>query len=179
MKASNLIENIAFKIANEAVPDEIDLASEMTYAFIEGGEAKKELFQNTEGSVTGAFGTGEIFVVFPWILEALSSNAPIIWTLLNSNIIELPSAIKEWIEIYKTLNSREKKDLLTDDPYKPLKIVVTTVSAELQSTGLPQEQCDLITYKVIRALLDCPSDSAIFIQKLGGISNVSGNYRQA
>jgi hypothetical protein len=170
MEASNLIENIAFKIANEAVPDEIDLASEMTYAFMEGGEAKKELFQNTEGSLPGAFGTGEILVLFPLILKALSSSAPLIWTLLNSNILELPSVINECIEIHKNLNNREKKDLLSDDPYKPLKIVITTVSAELQSTGLPQEQCDLVTYKVMRALLDCPSDSAIFIQKLGGIS---------
>jgi len=170
MEALNLIENIAFKIANEAVPDEIDLASEMTNAFIEGGEAKKELFQNTEGSVTGAFGTAEIFVVFPWILKALSSSASLIGTLLNLPILEFLTAIKECIEIYETLNNQGKKNLLSDDSYKPLKIVVTTVSAELQSTGLPQEKCDLITYKVIRALLDCPSDSAIFIQKLGGIS---------
>lgn len=57
---------------------------------------------------------------------------------------------------------------MPNNPYKPLKTVIYTISTELQLSGLPQEQCDLITYRVLRALLYNPDESILFIKAIEG-----------
>jgi hypothetical protein len=74
------------------------------------------------------------------------------------------------LNVLRTIGSRiERKkaaeDLL-DHLYGPLKRVMDTVSNELESSGLPPEQCDLIAYKVLRVMLEDPSDAAEFTKEI-------------
>jgi hypothetical protein len=166
MENSELIDEIALKIAEEAVPDEIDLAPIMAQAFIQGGKDKEELFKREEGSLTGGFGVGEFIAVFPWILKALVKSSPFIYKLLTTDVADIASLINDVLDIREKVNRQKKIESLPDNPYQPLKTVINTISTELHSSGLPQEQCDLITYRVLRALLDNPDESTVFIKAL-------------
>lgn len=167
MKSTELIvEEISLKIAEEAAPDEIDLAPIMAEAFIQGGKEKEELFQQEEKSVTGGFGIGECLAIFPWILNGLVKSSPFIYNLLTSDVADIASLINDFIDIRDKLGRQKKTESLKDNPYKPLKSVINTISTELESSGLPQDQCDLITYRVLRSLLDNPDESTVFIKAL-------------
>ncbi|NJM59843.1 MAG: hypothetical protein HC849_06010 [Oscillatoriales cyanobacterium RU_3_3] len=167
MKNSEVIDEVALKIAEEAVPDEIDLAPIMAQAFIQGGKEREELFKREEGSLTGGFGTGEFIAVFPYILKGLVKSGPFIYKLLTTDVADIVSLINEVLELIEKGREKKKK-VLQDNPYKPLKTVIHTISTELELSGLPQERCELITYRVLRALLDKPDESTIFIKALEG-----------
>jgi hypothetical protein len=168
MKNSEVIDEIALKIAEEAVPDEIDLAPIMAQAFIQGGKEREELFKREEGSVTGGFGTGEFIAAFPWILKGLVKSGSFLFQLLTTDVADIASLINDVLDIREKVNRKKKIESLPEHPYKPLKTVIDTISTELESSGLSQEQCDLITYRVLRALLDNPDESTVFIQALRG-----------
>ncbi|HEY9605894.1 MAG TPA: hypothetical protein V6C85_30085 [Allocoleopsis sp.] len=167
MKNSEFIDEMALKIAEYAVPDEVDLAPIMAQAFIQGGKERAELFKRQEGSLTGGFGTGEIIAIFPWILNGLVKSGPFIYKLLTSDVADIASLINDVLDIREKIARDKKIKSLQDNPYQPLKTVINTISTELELSGLPQDECDLITYRVLRALLDNPDESTVFIRALG------------
>jgi hypothetical protein len=165
-----IIDKISLKIAEEAIPDEVDLAAVMAHAFIQGGKEREELFKREKGSLTGGFGTGEVIAIFPWILKGLATVVPAIYELFKTDVASILSIINDFLDIRDRLNLNDKKKIesLPNNPYKPLKTVIYTISTELQLSGLPQEQCDLITYRVLRALLYNPDESILFIKAIEG-----------
>ncbi len=52
--------------------------------------------------------------------------------------------------------------------YAPLKRVIDTMAGELQAQGLSADQSDLVTFRVLRQLLDQPQDAAQFVGQLAG-----------
>jgi hypothetical protein len=167
-ESSVIVDAVALKIAEEATPDEIDLAPTMVQAFIQGGKEKAELFKREQGSVVGGFGPGGLIALFPWILKALAQNGPFIYQLLTTDVSDLVSLLNSTLDLRDKISDSQKIKSLPDNPYQPLKVVMQTVSAELKVSGLPEDQCDLITYRVIRALLENPEDSTVFIKTLEG-----------
>jgi hypothetical protein len=161
-----LVDLVALRIAEEAVPDEIDLASVMVQAFVQGGKEREELFKREQGSVVGGFGTGELIAIFPWILKALSKHGPLIYELLTTDVANLVSLFKDALDLQEKVKSAHKIEALPGNPYQPLKIVMNTVSTELQVSGLSKDQSDLITYRVIRALIENPKESTAFVEIL-------------
>ncbi len=159
---------IALKLAEDAVPDEVDLAPIMVQAFVEGGKEREELFKREQGSVVGGFGSGGLIALFPWILKAIAQNGPFLYELLTTDVSDLVSLLNSTLDLRNKISASQKIKSLPDNPYQPLKIVMQTVSAELQVSGLPEDQCDLITYRVIRALLENPKNSTVFIKTLEG-----------
>ncbi len=87
-ESSEIVDTVALKIAQEATPDEIDLAPIMAQAFIQGGKEKAELFKREQGSVVGGFGSGGLIALFPWILKALAQNSPFIYSLSQSSEVQ-------------------------------------------------------------------------------------------
>lgn len=167
MNNSEVIDEIALKIAEEAVPDEVDLAPIMAQAFIQGGKEREELFKREERSQTGGFGTGEFITIFPLILNGLVESAPFLYKLLTTDVADLVSVINDVLDLRERFSHENKINLLQDNPYQPIKTVINRISTELKSSGLPQDKCDLITYRVLRALLDNPAQSTVFIKALG------------
>lgn len=163
----------AARIAEEAAPDEIDLAPAMAQAFIQGGKEREQLFVSSAGGVPGAFGPGEGMALFPWLLQAVADAGPVLLLFLASAaplIGTFIETINNILEIRGRLGPKDKANVLPDDPYAPLKEVIKTLSTEIRSSGISQDQSDLITFRVLRALLEDPESALIFVQKVKGAS---------
>jgi hypothetical protein len=167
----NMVNAWAEKIAAEAAPDEIDLAPAMAEAFISGGKDREELFQRPEEGVLGAFGPGEGIAVFPWILHAIGVAAPLLKEILSADIVnKVLSIVKDILAIRDILKRKQEVDTLPDDPYAPFKKVVAVISEQLRIAGISPDQSDLITGRVLMALLKEPSEATLFIEKIAKTS---------
>ena len=165
----DLISSWAARIAEEAAPDEIDLAPAMAQAFIQGGKEREQLFLSAAGGVPGAFGPGEGMALFPWLLKGISDAWPYLHLVLASAtplIATFVETINNLLEIHGRLAPKDKAEGLPDDPYAPLKGVIKTLSTEIRSSGISQDQSDLITFRVLRALLEDPESALTFVQKV-------------
>ena len=166
-----MVNEWAEKIAAEATPDEIDLAPTMAEAFISGGKDREELFQQPEEGVLGAFGPSEGMAVFPWILHAIGVAAPLLYEILSADMVnKIISMVKDILAIRNMLKRKQEVDTLPDDPYAPLKKVVAVISGQLRKAGISQDQSDLITGRVLMALLKEPSEATLFIEKIAKTS---------
>jgi hypothetical protein len=149
------------RIAEAAVPEEIDLAPSIAHAFFSGGKERKQLFQREKKNVQGAFGIAEITLILPLILQALVSTF-ISSTELNSFLTALNTTFS-----FRDLAKRKQKVAsLPDSPFLPLKNVLLTISGELHSMGLSEEESDLITFRVLIKLLEDSAGASQFIQKI-------------
>ncbi len=149
-----LIEDWAIKIAAGIAPNEIDLAPEMTVAYLAGGESREQLFTQTTGGGLGGFGSGEIQAIFPVILNCITASGSAIMSVLCApQVGTILAVIKSVLEI-KDLVERQKKvsKELPEQTYRSLKQTLYTFSKGLKSVGYTQEQCDILTYHFIVTL---------------------------
>jgi hypothetical protein len=119
----DIIAGWAARIAEEAAPDEIDLAPAMAQAFIQGGKEREQLFLSSAGGVPGAFGPGEGMALFPWLLQAIANAGPVLLLFLASTaplIGTFFETINNILEIRSRLGPKDKADILPDYPYAPL-----------------------------------------------------------
>ncbi len=156
------------RIAEEVAPDEVDLAPLMARAFINGGQERGDLFQKAKGDALGAFGAGDVYVLIPWILQSIAGASAVIYSLLSSGVIEkFLSLIKDLISIHDGLTPKKQSESLPDNPYAPLKHVASTISKELEAAGVQEDRRDLITWRVLRILLEDPLGAAEFVKNVG------------
>jgi len=155
------------KIAEAAVPEEIDLAPSIAHAFFSGGKERKQLFQREKKNVQGAFGVAEITLVLPLILQALVSSATALSTFISSpGLNSFLTALNTTFSFRDLGKRKQKVASLPDNPFLPLKNVLLTISSELHSMGLPEEESDLITFRVLMKLLEDSAGASQFIQKI-------------
>lgn len=166
-KAIDIVMDWAMKIAEAVDPDEVDLALLMAEEFIKGGKNRKKLFQHSKSSVVGAFGSSDILVVFPWVLRAMATVAQSLSSVLSSESVgNYLLVVKDELESGQRIQPKQQLASLPDASYAPLKKVINTISGELQESGLPAAQCDLITYRVLLELLEDPNGAFLFVQRL-------------
>lgn len=155
------------KIAEAAVPEEIDLAPSIAHAFFSGGKERKQLFQREKKNVQGAFGVAEITLILPSILQALAYSATALSTFISSTELNSFRTALNTTFSFRELGKRKQKVAsLPDDPFLPLKNVLLVISSELHSRGLPEEESDLITFRVLMKLLEDSAGASQFIQKI-------------
>lgn len=165
------IDTWAIQIAEAAAPEEAEMAPIMVQAYLKGGKDRQGLFLQAQGDIVGGFGAADLQTILPWILNGLAVIAPLINAALTSgNVDKYLSAVKDVLEIGDHLSRKKKVESLPDVPYLDLKKVVAVLPKELAKAKIPQEQCELITYHVIRELLKDPN-SAKHVQKLVGAKN--------
>jgi hypothetical protein len=162
----------ATRIAEEVAPDEIDLAPSMVHAFVRGGKDKKDIFRRSRDNVPGAFGIELGMALLPLILEAIKYVGPMLsefftntkdaWAGANSFI----GALNVLLTIGSRAERKKVEEALPNDPYGHLKTVVAVMSKELRSSGLSSEQADLITFRVLRVMLEDPSGAAQFTEEI-------------
>src|SRR5947199_8649577 len=129
------------KLAREVTPDEVDLAPLMTDAFIRGGNDRKELFQQAKGGMLGAFNPADSLIIFPLLLQAIITAAPMLSSALTSGAINnFLSAIKDVVSLRDSLRQKQKIETLRGNEYELLRQAIVTISAALQSSGLSQDQ---------------------------------------
>jgi hypothetical protein len=165
----DLINTWSLKIAEQTVPDEIDLAPVMVQAFIAGGKAREDLFRQEENGTLGGFGAGAVLAIFPWILNTISAVAPILSSMLaaTAHINDFLAIVKNVLEILK----KKEAKLLPGNPYAPLKRAADAISKELQAVPMQQDQRDLIVYHILYALLEDPMGATQYVQKMGEVAN--------
>jgi hypothetical protein len=164
----DVLNRWATTLAAAADPSEVDLAPDIVAAYLAGGEAKAELFQQADTSIAGGFGPGSAIALLPWILNGIAAAAKGILSLLTSpetgNILGM---VKDMLDIRKELAPAEKlAQLPPTEPYIALKRVIDTVGDELRAAGLEAQAADLITFRVLNALLEDPQGTATFIEHL-------------
>jgi hypothetical protein len=162
------------KIAEEITPDEVDLAPLMAQAFVSGGRDRTELFHQARGGALGGFGPGELAAIFPWILHSLATAGPVLSQVLAA--IEagekFPSAVKGLLSLPDMVARRKQIASLPDDPYASLKHSAAVISHELKPTKISDEQRELISYRILMALLTDPRSAAEFVR---GIASANGS----
>lgn len=165
------IEDWAVKLAEAAAPDEVGLAPYTVEAYLEGGEARAELFEQTDTSIAGGFGPGGVVALLPWILNGIAAAARWIAAFLaadeTSNAVSVLSGVKELLAGDKREAAEEQlQNLPSTDSYQALKHIIETFRAELIKAGIPQDQADLITFRALIALLENPQETAVVVEQL-------------
>ena len=166
----DILDAWSVKIAGVVAPDEVDLAPMMTQAFVAGGDARASLFKKESQNILGGFVGGNIAIaLFPCILKGLAAATPFLAAILSasSNISDIISVAKDAVDLRNSLKKSKDEPAPVNDPYTGLKRVIDTVSSELQNNSLPQDQSDLIVFRVVKVLLEDPSGAAQFLQKIG------------
>lgn len=159
----------AMRIAEVAVPDEIDLARPMTQAYLTGGKYREELFIQTKSGMPGAFSPDTISAVFPWILQSITIAAPLLYGVLSSQVVNhFLTAVKDYLDIRERFKQTPKDNELVDNSYAPLKNVITTISHGLREAGIEPDTADLITYRVLCSMLEKPDEATHFVHTITG-----------
>jgi hypothetical protein len=158
----------AYKIAEEVVPDEVDLAPEMAIAYAQGGKSRKELFSHRDGTA-GGFGGEGLAALFPWILQGISAAGPSVLSLVTSGPVlkDLITVLKDSLSLKEALVREKKIARLPANPYTHLKSARMVIIRELESAPVPIEDVDYLALKILHALLEDPQGSQVFIEKAG------------
>ena len=164
---SDIIEVWSTKLAEVAAPDELDLAPLMTESFIRGGKERESLFSQQKESVLGGFGVTEVTIVFPFVLQSIATAAQFI-----SQILSPASPVKDLMDTLNIIKNKQettslhqqKTELLPEELYTGLKTLLETFTDEILKSGLPREQCEMITYHTLMKLLEAPSSSILFVK---------------
>jgi hypothetical protein len=162
----DLIGSWAFKIASEIAPNEVDLAPEMAAAYLAGGEAREQLYMQSESGGLGGFGSGGMQALFPILLNCITAAGSAIVTLLSSPQLDnILTVIKSALEI-KDMAERQKKvsKELPEHTYRSLKQTLDAFSTGLKSAGYTQDQCDILTYRFMATLLENPASAREFVR---------------
>ncbi len=155
------------KIAEAAVPEEIDLAPSIAHAFFSGGKERKQLFQREKKNVQGAFGVAEATLILPFILQALVYSTTALSTFISSTgLNSFLTALNTTFSFHDLCKRKQKVASLPDNPFLPLKNVLLTISGELHSMGMSEEESDLISFRVLMKLLEDSAGASQFIQKI-------------
>jgi hypothetical protein len=152
------IDAWATRLAEVAVPDEVDLAADLAVAYVAGGKDRAELFR-VSAAVPGGFDAGAVLVVFPFILSAITASGTVIMKLLSSGVANVPGAIKDALDLWDRYEQHRNGPTVTVPPgteqaYRALGRVCEIFEAELAGAGIEPERREQITYRTVRQLLD-------------------------
>jgi hypothetical protein len=167
MGEADVVSVWSLRIAEEAAPYEVDIAPDMTYAFIAGGKDREELLRQSEG-VPGAFGPDIAIALFPVILSAIEAAGPhllhFLSTVVNQSqdISAFATVLNSLVSVGSHFKRRKQAESLPDDRYAPLKKVSDDLTEELSKAGLDQDRADLITYRVLKVMIEDPSGAGQF-----------------
>ena len=170
-----IVDQWAVKLAEAAVPDEIDLAPAVAEAYQQGGESRQSLYIKANSrSVAGAFGASEMLLVLPWIFKGIALAAQRLLSLLGSDELgNTISVVKEAIalraSLEKTAQAFPAVVPVSSTPAAPeLKLIIDVMGREMRAAGLTNNQADLISFRVVDALLEDRESGAEFVNCLYG-----------
>ncbi len=175
MSETDVISAWSLRIAEEAAPYEADVAPAMAHAYIAGGRARDKLFRQS-GGVPGAFGPDIAIALFPAILSAIAAAGPHLLHFL-SGIVEHSQEISAFaatltslVSLSSRFEQKEKTQSLPDDRYAPLKAIMDELSEELNKANIPQDRADVITYRVLKVMIEDPSGAGRFTREVAQAS---------
>jgi hypothetical protein len=155
---SEEIEAWAVRLAEAVTPDEAVLAPDIADAFVAGGEDRADLFR-TSGAVATGFDTNGVLAVFPFVLSAAMAAGPAVEAFLASGVTSVPGMVKDVIELWdryrhRTVEQAKEIPLGSEPPYQALDRAFTVIEAELGKAGIEPDRRELLTYRIVRHLID-------------------------
>ena len=159
----------ATKLAEVAAPYEADLAPLIAARYREGGQARRQLFEQAGGEV-GGFGAVDIPMIFPWLLNGLVVAAPALYAIVKSDALSnISGLVATLLSIHESLEQRAQKpqeQRLAEQPYASLRRFTEGVTRELQAAGIEEKEAERLTLRVLHVLLQDPPGAVNFVQKL-------------
>ncbi len=162
----------AKRIAQEVEPEQEDLAPTMMAAYLRGGRDRKQLFESK--SELGGFLPDGGLSLLPFAYLAVMKLAELIVSFYQADglrvITDVLKAWKSWLEVAKERASATSHTATPTDVAEPLpslRRVLDEIQETLHAQGLPREQCELITYRVMKALLKEPAEAAQLLTAFG------------
>lgn len=149
----------ALRLAEGVAPDETELVPELTVAYLAGGAARRELFARAD-SAPGGFDVTAPIVLFPHVLAAVSLAAPAIWAALGGNLSSVSTLLKNLGELW---DRRRAKTVPAQAPLPELNRLIDTIVAELTAAGVPPIESEVLTFRIVRALIDDGAGTRAFL----------------
>jgi hypothetical protein len=153
----------AERLARASVPEEVDLAPAMAEAFVRGGADRADLFRQA-GAVPGGFSPGDLLAVFPCILSAVTVAGQTLWALVGGDASSASTLIRNLDELWNRYRDRRRgKATDHDTPYAELSRAITTIETQLVQSGIEPERSELLTFRVVRALIEDEAGTKAFL----------------
>jgi hypothetical protein len=180
----DIISDWAVKITEEAAPDEVDLAPMMAHAYINSGEDREELFRQQGGAVQGAFGPEFAMAIFPWLLQAIQFVGPELADVLervagaagsgdvSGTVINATGTsyyVAGALSTILTIKGRKEREQKKQELISDERIKAVHEKLEEQVRRIPNldgDQADLITYRVLKIMLEDPDGAKQFTQEV-------------
>lgn len=169
MANTDMLNKWAKMIAVEVAPEYEPLAPMMMTAYLRGGKERKQLFESA--SIAGGFLPDGGLSFLPYAFLALSGIAAPLMQLCSSlglgtinDLLNCWKSLLEVIDVQKKLNEKPEVANKGNDTLAALRRVMDEVQKSLKKQGLTKEQADLVSYRVMKALLQEPNEGAQFIQ---------------
>lgn len=126
-----------------------------------------DLFR-TSGAVAGGFDVNGVLAVFPFVLSAAMAAGPAIEAFFSGGVTSVPGMAKDVIDLWdryrhRTVEAAKAIPLGSEPPYRALDRVFSVIEAEVAKAGLEPDQRDLLTYRIVRHLLDDVDGTREFI----------------
>ena len=108
----------------------------------------------------------------PAILSAIEVTGPHLLHFL-STMVDHSEAVSTFagtlsflVNVHSYLERRKEAESLPDERYALLKKVSDELSEELSKAGVDQDSADLITYRVLKVIIEDPSGASEFTKKV-------------
>lgn len=159
------IQGWSVRLAREVAPEEVELAPLWAEAFAAGGRARRDV-RAAGSSAVGGFGAEGVAAVMPVVLQALTASAGVVMSALASRHAgDFLGCVKNGLSLLELRNRAEKAAEKPDEEaYEPLRRVIRVVGRELRTAGMDDDRSDLITFRVLRTLLEEPKGAGEFVQ---------------
>lgn len=168
-----ILNKWARSIAVEVDPAREALAPMMVEAYLRGGRQRRQLFESVD--TPGGFLPEGAISLLPYAFLALSWVANELMHLARngglSALSDLLSCWKSWLELAKARKALEEEATshqTHSEALDDLNRVLTAVQRALEKQGLPIEQCELVTYRVMKVLVQEPNEAAQVVKTFHG-----------
>jgi hypothetical protein len=162
------VSHFIAQLVERVAPNEVDIAPAILDAYLEGGKARKALFDSSE-NIPGAFSSADLVLLTPFLLQALSTAGSVIINLLSSDLVgDSIAAVKTALELLST--GWTAKEYFAENKKQPaasqVSVITNTLSAEVRATGLTKAQSDEIALRTLQTLLENSSEGTVLVKVL-------------
>ncbi|MDQ2741686.1 MAG: hypothetical protein M3Z66_05245 [Chloroflexota bacterium] len=192
------VEEWAVRLAAEVAPNEVDRAPEWAEAFVAGGEARHDLLARSRGKATRGMLVDPVILPFV-LQAVSHAGPKLIGMVTLGNIGETLALAYHTLGLKEIVKGTHGESLLStaelasapgaaaaltgtrssdgqppapppaDDRLQLIQSVIETMTKELRATRLSRDECDLMTFRVIKSLLDDPPSATNFVQAVSGV----------
>jgi hypothetical protein len=164
-----MMDRWAKRIAVEIDPDREALAPMMLKAYMRGGRDRKQLFEcaPTLGGVLPDGGASLLpyaFLALGWVATGLTQLCSAGGLSVLSDLLSCGKNLLELVKIRKVQSEETGSSRGRDEMLSGLHHILEEVQQGLEKQGLPTEQCELVSYRVMKVLLQEPAEAAQLVQ---------------